>query len=118
MNGDEKAGGCVDGAKRKKAEGRGCVEHDNIVIVLDFADREPQALEEKAVLGGTLFGQLARRFVLVFHDLDVAGNEVDAVKIGVPDDLTHRTPLQAVAEWSVNRLIVSDVHFRLGAEHS
>jgi len=59
------------------------------------------------------------RLVLIFHDLEVARYQVDAVKVRFANDVADRPTLCIViAQRRIDGLIGADVKFRLGAEES
>ncbi|MCY1224256.1 hypothetical protein D9M72_364020 [compost metagenome] len=117
MNGDDHACGSVDRAERQEAKGRGRIEKDNVVVLFDFRQRKLQALEEDRT-GARLIRQDTRGLVLVLHDFEVARNEIDAIKVGLADDVPDRPSLSVVvAKRRVDRFVGANIDFRLRAEH-
>ncbi|CAK7261203.1 protein of unknown function (plasmid) [Shinella sp. WSC3-e] len=117
VHGDDHAGRRVNGTQGQKAERRRRVQDDDIIVCIDLRKGELQPLEENRTRT-RLVCQDTGRFMLVFHDLQIAWNKVDPFEICLANDLADRAPLGIViAQGSIDRLVRTDIHLGLGTEH-
>src|SRR3954453_6638595 len=55
--------------------------------------------------------------MLVLHEFEIAGHEVEAVEVRFTDDVSQRPPLVVVANCAIEGVAPAQIEFGLDAEH-
>ena len=112
MHGDQNGGRRAQRRQSEKPKLRRAVDQHDIIALGDPGYGLIETGEEEPVAAGAP-GHGGGGFVLKFHQLDIARHKIEARKIGFADDLIERAALIVVAQGPIDRLIGSDIKFRL-----
>jgi len=90
----------------------GAIQHHHVIILGDIAERGGDATEKRLPLP---FYQGLGGVVLVFHQFEIAGNEVEPIEIGLAHDIRQRPSLFVVANGTVERFVRADYRIPAGS---
>src|SRR5260370_15924501 len=117
MDRDEHRGCRVQRPHRQVTKLRRAIDNNDVVVIGNLVDGAGDASEEQVMAAFAPLDDCARRMVLELHEFKVARNKPYSVKIGRPDNFTHRAATFVIPNCTVQRFVLSDIEFGLVAEH-
>src|ERR1700682_6062442 len=117
MDRDEHRGCRVQRPHRQVTKLRRTVDNNDVVVIGNLIDGTGDAAEEQVVAAFASLDHCARCMVFKLHKLEIARNEPYPVKIGRPDNLTHRPALVVISYCTVESFVLRDIELGLVPKH-
>src|SRR5690606_5555622 len=101
MNGHNHAGGGIQCSHGQEAELGRAVDHDDVIVIVDFTDRACNAPEEDLFRTPSSLHHMPRCLMLEFHELQIPRHDADSGKVGATDNIPHWNSKIVVANGAI-----------------
>ena len=108
-------GRSAERGQSQEAKLRRTVDHHDVVCVTHLRERFSDSRKKEGAFAAPRH-QFLWRFVLEFHEFELAGDDMQICDVCRADDLRHFPTARVVADCAVNRLVLADIKFWLMAK--
>src|SRR5260370_26883684 len=113
MDRDQNAASSAQCREREEPKRGRAVQDYDVVVVLEGCEHTCDPREEHAVGAAVALGQNFGRIVLELLQFEIPWNDIEAGKIGFPNDLGQRPTSLIVADCAVQCFVFLKIEFRL-----